>query len=57
MAYQINGFCMGCGCCLEVCPTGAVENSDGKFRINQDVCVSCGCCVDNCPMGVIEESN
>jgi formate dehydrogenase iron-sulfur subunit len=41
--------------CLEVCPTGAIFNSEfGTVVVQDDVCNGCGYCVTACPYGVIE---
>ncbi|MBI9084833.1 MAG: glycyl-radical enzyme activating protein [Desulfobacterales bacterium] len=36
--------CIGCGACIEVCPTGAAAGADGA-------CTRCFACVDRCPTG------
>ncbi|MGQ9476626.1 MAG: glycyl-radical enzyme activating protein [Actinomycetota bacterium] len=48
LPYRNN--CSGCGKCLEVCPTGAVE-MDGPClpRIRRDLCIDCFRCVAACP--------
>ena len=41
--------------CLEVCPTGAIFNSEfGTVVVQDDICNGCGYCVTACPYGVIE---
>jgi Fe-S-cluster-containing hydrogenase component 2 len=44
--------CTGCGDCVEICPTEAIELKDGKSSINDD-CADCGTCVDECPESAI----
>ena len=46
--------CAGCGSCVEVCPTEAIEmNDDGIAVIDPDMCGECGACVDECPSEAI----
>jgi pyruvate formate lyase activating enzyme len=46
--------CLGCGTCLEVCPTpGAIEKQKDAIVIRQDLCNGCGICVDACPGGAM----
>ena len=41
--------------CLEVCPTGALFQTEyGTVVIQDDVCNGCGYCVPACPFGVID---
>ncbi len=50
MAHQIDpAKCVGCGCCKDACPAGAIEQDGDKFKINPDLCVDCGCCAAQCP--------
>jgi hydrogenase-4 component H len=45
--------CIGCGACVQVCPSGALSMQDvGDRRILElrwDICVFCGQCQVNCP--------
>jgi len=34
--------CLGCGVCLQACPTGAIALVDGKAFINQQRCKEIG---------------
>ncbi len=47
--------CLGCGACVGVCPTGAIElGEDGKAGVvNPDVCAECGACVGTCPVSAV----
>jgi len=46
--------CNGCGRCLQVCPTGAIElDSNGKAVIDQTLCNQDGKCVRVCPQNAI----
>lgn len=51
MAHKINqDKCLGCGACVEVCPTECIVEKDGKYVINADECVDCGACEGACPV-------
>lgn len=46
--------CVACGCCMKVCPKGAVTVPKGIFaEIDRELCVGCGRCVKECPASVI----
>ena len=50
--------CVGCGVCVDECPTGILEISDdGVCTVTEleDACIGCGNCLENCPMGAITE--
>ena len=53
MAYVISDDCVMCGTCASECPSGAINEGDGKYVIDADACVDCGTCVDACPAGAI----
>ncbi|MCM8779288.1 MAG: 4Fe-4S dicluster domain-containing protein [Candidatus Omnitrophica bacterium] len=44
--------CVGCGACVQVCPTGAIslEDKDDKrvLTVRWDICIFCGNCQANC---------
>lgn len=44
--------CNGCGKCVNVCPTGAVEIDEDEqlATVDKEVCIGCGVCVTACPM-------
>ena len=46
--------CVGCGQCLEICPSGATISIEGKPRYLRDNCVACGECCKVCHVGVRE---
>jgi uncharacterized Fe-S center protein len=46
--------CIGCGACVEHCPTGAARlGKEGKASILQKACVGCGECTAVCPTQAI----
>lgn len=47
--------CVACGCCVKVCPLGAIQIVKGIMaQVNMDKCVGCGKCAKECPASVIE---
>ena len=46
--------CVGCGECVEVCPTDVYELQDEKsVVVNEAECVGCESCVEVCEEGAI----
>ena len=43
-----NNLCVGCGCCSDVCPEGALELEE-KAVVYDEHCVECQKCIDMCP--------
>jgi len=48
--------CNGCGDCVDVCPQGAINISDGKAAIDHMCCIECGICFSVCSEGAIQEA-
>lgn len=47
--------CVACGCCVKVCPKGAIRVWKGIMAlVDEERCVSCGRCARECPASVIE---
>ena len=44
--------CVGCGACVDVCPTEAITMND-IAHIDAETCVDCGTCVEECPQEAI----
>ena len=59
-AVVAQSGCVACGCCVKVCPIGAIEVIRGLYaRRSGDIsspaiCVGCGRCAKECPASVIE---
>lgn len=48
--------CIGCGGCVEACPSGALELTEQGIRPTGRECVLCGACADACPSMALEIS-
>lgn len=46
--------CVGCGQCLEICPSGATISAEGELGFLRDKCLVCGECCTVCHAGVRE---
>ena len=54
-AFVDQADCVACGCCVKVCPMGAIRSLKGIMaQVEQAKCVGCGKCVKECPASVIE---
>jgi Fe-S-cluster-containing hydrogenase component 2 len=54
MVVQINSsLCVGCGCCSDVCSTGALEMTEDTAVLYAEYCVGCGSCIAMCPAGAL----
>ena len=40
--------CTGCGICVDVCPTNAIEVNEHAV-VNAEACTGCAACVSECP--------
>lgn len=52
LSFQASS-CIGCGKCLEVCPSKAHSLQDGIHTIDRSLCIQCGKCVEACPAGAL----
>lgn len=47
-------YCVSCGCCVKVCPRGAISVPNGIYAVvNEEMCVGCGLCAKACPASTI----
>jgi ferredoxin len=46
--------CIGCGTCVERCPTEAMNLIDEKAEVTKDKCIGCGVCAHFCPEKAIK---
>ncbi len=54
-AFVNETDCVACGCCVKVCPKGAIKIWNGIMaRVTTEQCVGCGKCARECPASVIE---
>lgn len=52
--YAITDQCTGCGACVKVCPTQAIEGEKKEIhRILPDLCVKCGSCKEICKSNAV----
>lgn len=53
--YAVVGKeCVSCGCCVKVCPLGAIAIWKGVHAVvDASRCVGCGKCARECPASVI----
>ncbi len=42
-------LCTRCQVCVNSCPVKAINNYQGKIRINYKECIECFCCIELCP--------
>lgn len=45
--------CIGCGVCVDDCPSDAIKMVDDLAVIDEELCSDCGACVDECPSDAI----
>ncbi len=51
--YVQRYFCVGCGDCVKICPTGAISLSGSRAVIDAQNCINCGQCVKTCNYNAI----
>ena len=53
-AFVAQELCVACGCCVKVCPMGAIQIMKGIMAaVDFTKCVGCGKCAKECPASVI----
>jgi ferredoxin len=40
--------CTGCGTCMDICPSAAIELVNERAVVDVSACVDCETCVDEC---------
>lgn len=53
MVYVNESLCTGCGECVPLCPSAAIQVLDGLAHIDQALCQECEACVSACPSRAI----
>ena len=54
-ARVVQKDCVACGCCVKVCPKGAVKIWKGLYaQVDEELCIGCGRCAAECPAAIIE---
>jgi pyruvate formate lyase activating enzyme len=53
--YYVSS-CIGCGHCVDVCPSSAQKMIDGRHIFDRDLCISCGKCASVCYPGAMVSS-
>ena len=49
-----QNICVACGCCMKVCPLGAINIYKGLYaQVDSNKCVGCGKCAKECPASII----
>ena len=43
-------LCYGCGACIALCPTNALDLVERLATVNQDNCTLCNHCIPSCPV-------
>jgi len=46
-------ICIQCKICMKICPTDAIEFTDGHMTLDEDKCIACGECATKCPQKCI----
>ena len=52
--FYTEKFCVSCGDCVAVCPTGAHGSAEGRHMLDRSKCVGCMQCVPSCVSTALE---
>ena len=47
-------LCIGCGICVDNCPTGAIYLLGNKAYVDHRKCTGCETCIAICPRGAVQ---
>ena len=50
-----TSLCIGCGKCVQICPSEAISLENGKAVVNEITCSGCGACVPECSNGALDQ--
>jgi ferredoxin len=54
IAHVNEKWCVSCGTCVKVCPSGAISVYKGIFaNVDKNICIGCKKCAKSCPASVI----
>ena len=54
MVAKVNSDeCVGCGICVDACPTEAIKMDGDLAVVDADLCTGCEACIDECPNDAI----
>lgn len=54
-SIKIEGNCILCGKCIDICPTDNFQIIDGKLVTNNS-CIACYRCINHCPVNALHSS-
>ncbi len=58
MPWVNQDMCVGCGICVDNCPTGAIQQEKtSKAVIDDDKCIRCGKCHTVCPKDAVRHDS
>lgn len=49
VAVVKNEECVGCGVCVDACPSEAIKMVDDIAVIDAEACIDCEACISECP--------
>ncbi len=52
--HWLSARCIGCGTCLNVCPNGALSQTEEGIKIDRRLCTGCYTCFSACPTLALE---